>query len=83
MVPRPTLILDSNCWGLPVFSSDGRHLAIRGNTYEHQFLVFEFPSLRRVRKISLGDPKRLKQNSSWSWTSSATEPRSTNCSARQ
>ncbi|ATY14854.1 WD40 repeat domain-containing protein [Amycolatopsis sp. AA4] len=61
------LILESNCWGLPVFSSDGRYLAIRGNTYEHQVLVFEFPSLRRVRKISLDSPKRLKRNASWSW----------------
>ncbi|WP_370934030.1 hypothetical protein [Amycolatopsis sp. cg13] len=60
------LILDSNGWGLPVFSSDGRYLAIRGNTYEHQVLVFEFPSLRRVRKISLSEPKRLKRNASWS-----------------
>ncbi|WP_337824037.1 hypothetical protein [Amycolatopsis sp. A1MSW2902] len=47
------LILESNCWGLPVFSSDGRYLAIRGNTYEHQVLVFEFPSLRRILKTSL------------------------------
>lgn len=61
------LILESNCWGLPVFSSDGRYLAIRGNTYEHQVLVFEFPSLRRVRKISLREPKRLKRNASWPW----------------
>ncbi|WP_409462480.1 hypothetical protein [Amycolatopsis sp. GA6-003] len=68
------LILESNCWGLPVFSSDGRYLAIRGNTYEHQVLVFEFPSLRRVRKISLAslaDPKRRKPNSSWSWVNVA------------
>ncbi|MBB1152557.1 hypothetical protein [Amycolatopsis dendrobii] len=61
------LILESNCWGLPVFSSDGRYLAIRGNTYEHQVLVFEFPSLRRTRKISLGDPKRPNRNFSWLW----------------
>ncbi|WP_406638621.1 hypothetical protein [Amycolatopsis sp. WGS_07] len=68
------LILDADGYGPPVFSSDGRYLAIRGNAYEHLVLVFEFPSLRRTLKTSLSpapgdraDPKRLKEFFSWSW----------------
>ena len=51
------LILDADGYMPPVFSPDGRHLAIRGNSYGHSLDVFEFPSLRRVLATDL-DPGR-------------------------
>lgn len=49
------LILDVDGYRLPVFSSDGRYLAVRGNAYETMVAVFEFPSLRRILTTSLDD----------------------------
>ncbi|MFE6870447.1 TolB family protein [Kitasatospora sp. NPDC057692] len=53
---RHTLILDVDGYGTPLFSADGRHLAIRGNAYFDSVDVFELPSLRRVLSTSLGEP---------------------------
>ncbi|MFI7383523.1 hypothetical protein [Streptomyces sp. NPDC049813] len=53
---RHALILDADGYEPPVFSSDGRHLAIRGNAYGNSLDVFEFPSLRRVFSTTLGEP---------------------------
>ncbi|MCG5468306.1 hypothetical protein LADH09A_002166 [Micromonospora sp. LAH09] len=53
---RRALILDCDCYETPVFSPDGRHLAVRGNAYDNSVEVFEFPSLRRVLGLTLGDP---------------------------
>ncbi|MFB6890283.1 TolB family protein [Kitasatospora sp. NPDC056327] len=53
---RHTLVLDVDGYGTPLFSADGRHLAIRGNAYFDSVDVFELPSLRRVLSTSLGEP---------------------------
>lgn len=53
---RRALILDCDGYGTPLFSADGRHLAIRGNAYDNSVEVFEFPSLHRVLATTLGDP---------------------------
>lgn len=45
---RRALILDVDGYGAPLFSADGRHLALRGNAYVDSLDVFAFPSLRRV-----------------------------------
>ncbi|MEV6610009.1 hypothetical protein [Kutzneria sp. NPDC051319] len=50
------LILDADGYRAPIFSADGRHIAIRGNAYENTVAVFEFPSLRRVLSTTLGTP---------------------------
>jgi WD40 repeat protein len=55
-VLRRALILDADGYRTPIFSPDGRHLAIRGNSYENSLEVFEFPSLRRVLATTLGEP---------------------------
>ncbi|MFJ9871028.1 hypothetical protein [Streptomyces sp. NPDC101165] len=55
-VLRRALILDADGYEAPVFSADGRHLAIRGNAYENSLEVFEFPSLHRVLATTLGEP---------------------------
>ena len=55
-VLRRALILDADGYQTPVFSADGRYLAIRGNAYENSLDVFEFPSLHRVLATILGDP---------------------------
>jgi hypothetical protein len=55
-VLRRALILDADGYETPVFSPDGRHLAIRGNAYGNSLDVFAFPSLRRVLSTTLGDP---------------------------
>ena len=55
-VLRRALILDCDGYQTPVFSADGRHLAIRGNAYDNSVEVFEFPSLTRVLATTLGDP---------------------------
>jgi hypothetical protein len=54
---RRALILDHDGYQPPVFSPDGRYLAIRGNSYGHFLDVFEFPSLRRVLAANL-EPRR-------------------------
>ena len=53
---RRALILDADGYMPPVFSPDGRYLAIRGNSYGHSLYVFEFPSLRRALATGL-DPR--------------------------
>lgn len=53
---RRALILDCDGYETPLFSVDGRHMAVRGNAYDHSVEVFEFPSLRRVLATTLGDP---------------------------
>lgn len=50
------LILDADGYEAPVFSADGRHLAIRGNAYESSLAVFAFPTLDRVLATTLVDP---------------------------
>ncbi|MEU6533359.1 hypothetical protein ABZ869_29715 [Streptomyces sp. NPDC046928] len=53
---RRALILDCDGYETPLFSADGRHMAVRGNAYGNSVEVFEFPSLRRVLATTLGDP---------------------------
>ncbi|MFR9776087.1 hypothetical protein ACL02O_08500 [Micromonospora sp. MS34] len=53
---RRTLILDVDGYQTPIFSADGRHFAIRGNSYGHTVEVFAFPSLERVLGTTLGPP---------------------------
>ncbi|MFF3606904.1 hypothetical protein [Streptomyces sp. NPDC002463] len=55
-VLRRALVLDADGYETPIFSADGRHLAIRGNAYENSLEVFEFPTLRRVLATTLGEP---------------------------
>jgi WD40 repeat protein len=55
-VLRRALVLDVDGYETPVFSADGRHLAVRGNAYGNSLEVFEFPSLRSVLATTLGDP---------------------------
>ncbi|MER7174465.1 hypothetical protein [Streptomyces mesophilus] len=43
---RRALIIDVDGYEAPVFSSDGRHFAIRGNAYAETLAVYAFPSLR-------------------------------------
>ena len=53
---RRALILDCDGYEAPIFSPDGRQFAVRGNAYDNSLEVFEFPSLRRVLGITLGEP---------------------------
>ncbi|MEV6302331.1 hypothetical protein AB0M02_23145 [Actinoplanes sp. NPDC051861] len=53
---RRALVLDCDGYETPVFSADGRHFAVRGNAYDNSVEVFEFPSLRRVAGLTLGEP---------------------------
>lgn len=55
-VLRRALILDVDGYKTPIFSADGRYMAIRGNSYEHSLDVFEFPSLELVLRTTLGQP---------------------------
>ncbi|WP_211269211.1 WD40 repeat domain-containing protein [Saccharothrix syringae] len=50
------LVLDVDGYEAPVFSADGRRLAIRGNAYENTLEVFDFPSLELVLSTTLGSP---------------------------
>ncbi|GAA2376699.1 hypothetical protein [Dactylosporangium salmoneum] len=71
---RDAIILDVDCYEAPVFSRDGRYLALRGNAYVHSLDVFEFPSMRRVLHTTLGEaypgypypPEWLAEQSLWS-----------------
>ncbi|MFF2748382.1 hypothetical protein ACFVVA_22940 [Kitasatospora sp. NPDC058048] len=71
---RRALILDCDGYETPLFSADGRHMAVRGNAYDNSVEVFEFPSLHRVLATTLGDPspgypypqKWLDQMEAWS-----------------
>jgi hypothetical protein len=60
---RRALILDCDYYETPIFSVDGRHLAVRGNAYRNSVEVFAFPSLRRVLGLNLSD---ADDNDSWS-----------------
>jgi hypothetical protein len=64
------LILDADGYAAPVFSPDGRHLAIRGNSYGHFLAVFEFPSLRRVLATTPGESRwaGMDQQERWDWS---------------
>lgn len=53
---RRALVLDVDGYETPLFSADGRHVAIRGNAYENTLEVFAFPSLQRVLATTLGEP---------------------------
>ncbi|WP_203783471.1 TolB-like translocation protein [Asanoa ferruginea] len=55
-VLRKALILAADSYAPPIFSRDGRYLAIRGNAYENSLDVFAFPSLELVLKTTLGQP---------------------------
>jgi hypothetical protein len=50
------IILDVDGYEEPVFSADGRYLALRGNAYVHSLDVFEFPAMRKVLHTTLGEP---------------------------
>ncbi|MGW4565388.1 hypothetical protein ACWEN3_24165 [Streptomyces sp. NPDC004561] len=71
---RRALILDCDGYETPLFSADGRHMAIRGNAYDNSVAVFEFPWLHRILATTLGDPSPgypypqewLDQMESWS-----------------
>ncbi|MFD9392975.1 hypothetical protein ACFWBB_20370 [Streptomyces sp. NPDC060000] len=73
-VLRRALILDADGYEAPIFSADGRHLAIRGNAYVNSLDVFGFPSLDRVLATTLGEPSPgypypqewLEQSRAWS-----------------
>ncbi len=52
---RQALILDVDGYGTPLFSADGRHLAVRGNAYVESLDVFAFPSLRKVLSTTLAE----------------------------
>ncbi|MFJ1795547.1 SMP-30/gluconolactonase/LRE family protein [Kitasatospora griseola] len=54
-IQRQALILDVDGYGTPLFSADGRHLAVRGNAYVDSLDVFAFPSLRKVLSTTLAD----------------------------
>ncbi|MFK0192366.1 hypothetical protein [Kitasatospora sp. NPDC090308] len=51
---RRALVLDADGYGAPLFSADGRHVALRGNAYVDSLDVFAFPSLRRALHAVLG-----------------------------
>ncbi|WP_230395474.1 WD40 repeat domain-containing protein [Plantactinospora alkalitolerans] len=53
---RRALVLNCDGYQTPIFSPDGRHFAVRGNSYDNSVDVFEFPSLRRVLGLTLGEP---------------------------
>ncbi|NUS14698.1 MAG: hypothetical protein HOY69_25430 [Streptomyces sp.] len=53
---RRALTLNVDGYETPLFSADGRHIAVRGNAYENTLAVYEFPSLRRVLATTLGAP---------------------------
>lgn len=51
---RRGLVLDADGYQKPLFSPDGRYLAIRGNAYENTLDVFSFPALEQVLAVTLG-----------------------------
>ena len=55
---RHALMLDVDGYESPVFSPDGRFLALRGNAYVHSLDVFEFPTLRTVLRTTLGSSEQ-------------------------
>jgi hypothetical protein len=83
-VLRDAIVLDADGYGTPVFSDDGRYLAIRGNAYFQSLDVFEFPTLRKVLHTPLNEPcpgypyppEWLEEQALWSRHSIAFAPRS-------
>ena len=64
------LILDADGYATPLFSPDGRHLAIRGNSYGYSLDVFEFPSLKRVLATTSAEYRwaGMNQQEKWDWS---------------
>ncbi|MFE7410888.1 WD40 repeat domain-containing protein [Streptomyces laurentii] len=55
-IQRRALVLDCDGYETPVFSPDGRHLAVRSTMYGNVLHVFAFPTLRQVLATTLGSP---------------------------
>jgi hypothetical protein len=60
---RHAIILEVDGYETPVFSPDGRYLAIRGNAYVQSLDVFEFPTLHH---LACGN--RSPFCPTWTWT---------------
>jgi hypothetical protein len=83
-VLQHAIILDVDGYKVPVFSDDGRYLAIRGNAYVQSLDVFEFPTMRKVLHTTLGQPypgypyppEWLEEQARWSRYNIAFAPRS-------
>lgn len=81
---RHAIILDADGYEAPVFSDDGRYLAVRGNAYVQSLDVFEFPTMRKVLHTTLGEPypgypyppEWLEEQARWSRYNIAFAPRS-------
>ncbi|MBV1851263.1 hypothetical protein [Catellatospora tritici] len=65
---RRALILDVDGYEAPVFSADGRHFAIRGNSYGHTLQMFEFPSLTCVMSELLARPGGDEESEGGTWS---------------
>ncbi|GAB3250674.1 WD40 repeat domain-containing protein [Kineosporia babensis] len=50
---RAALILDADGYRKPVFSPDGRFLAIRGNAYQDLLSLYAFPTLEEIVRLPL------------------------------
>jgi hypothetical protein len=82
-VLRHAIVLDADDYEVPVFSGDGRYLAVRGNAYVQSLDVFEFPTMRQVLHTSLGEPypgypyppEWLEEQARWSHHNVAFAPR--------
>lgn len=68
-IQRKSLVLDFDGYRRPLFSPDGRYLAIRGNSYAHLLYLFAFPSLNQVGEIPLQDPHPYGEHTArgWAW----------------
>jgi hypothetical protein len=83
-VLRDAIVLDVDGYVAPVFSDDGRYLAIRGNAYVQSLDVFAFQSMRKVLHTTLGEPypgypyppEWLAEQSRWSRHNVAFAPQS-------